>query len=181
MKIFGLGLSKTGTTSLHTAMILLGYRSRHYVPDALEYPNALRDYDFVCDVPICNRYRTIHAIYPDAKFILTLRDVDKWLDSCRRWFKRTRVPVRHLAGRIETFGVRDYDPDVFRRVYKAHEQAIDDYFARYPAGTLLKLPLCDQDGDTNWDALCSFLGKDRPDREFPIRNINERGLYVRSK
>jgi hypothetical protein len=103
-KIFGIGLSRTGTLSLHKAFLLLGLRSRHYVfdPEIARYmlalengtaPEALRltaldTLDCISDAPVCGLVGPLDAAYPGSRFVLTIRDEASWLDSCERHFTR---------------------------------------------------------------------------------------------
>jgi hypothetical protein len=86
-KIFGIGLSRTGTRTLHEAMLRLGYRSRHYAFDQqiVDYLrkrrrpselrlHALEEFDSLHDVPICALYQPLDRAYPGSKLILTVRD-----------------------------------------------------------------------------------------------------------
>jgi hypothetical protein len=96
VKIFGIGLSRTGTTSLNSALVKLGYRSLHWPHDSVtrreligyfagEQPFALtvaEDYDAITDTPAAAAYRELSALYPESRFILTLRDRRGWLNSC---------------------------------------------------------------------------------------------------
>jgi Sulfotransferase domain len=79
-KVFGVGLSRTGTTSLHYALGFLGYRSIHFPP-----PHQLREllnfYDAAVDTPVACVFKELAEAYPDARFVLTVRDMDSWLAS----------------------------------------------------------------------------------------------------
>lgn len=80
-KIFGIGLSKTGTTSLAHALEILGYRTKDYpglsryrAGDLSSVDLAVVDaYDALTDTPIPSFYRELDQRYPGAKFILTVR------------------------------------------------------------------------------------------------------------
>src|SRR5207237_3908 len=53
VKVFGIGLSRTGTTSLTRALELLGYRAKHY-PTAESH---FEEYDALTDTPVPVRWR----------------------------------------------------------------------------------------------------------------------------
>ena len=102
-KVFGIGMPKTGTSSLHTALEILGIKSIHYPHDEktvreLEAGNyrlsLLDEYDALCDVPIPAIFAQLDECWPDSKFILTVRDQEEWLDSCENWFKRIQTSKR---------------------------------------------------------------------------------------
>lgn len=80
-KVFAIGFNKTGTTSLHRIFQDLGYRSYHGTRwrDTAR-PMIYRFYDAFCDgVP--DDFRKLDTMFPRAKFILQVRDIDVWLDS----------------------------------------------------------------------------------------------------
>ena len=80
-KIFAIGFNKTGTTSLHRIFEDLGYRSLH--DDRwrqLSDPLLFRFYDAFSD-GIPEDIRAWDATFPEARFILQVRDLDAWLDS----------------------------------------------------------------------------------------------------
>ncbi|WP_295888478.1 sulfotransferase, partial [uncultured Thiohalocapsa sp.] len=90
MKIFCIGLSKTGTTSLTEALKILGYDAVHWyaTKHAFRYTDDggididwdfFERHDAFADTPIARIYPQLDERYPDAKFILTLRDEDAWL------------------------------------------------------------------------------------------------------
>jgi len=94
MKIFGIGLSKTGTSSLAQALAILGFRTKDY-PGVAQYipgdlstldPAMLDGHDALTDTPIPSLYPALDARYPGAKFILTVRSMDGWLKSCKKQF-----------------------------------------------------------------------------------------------
>jgi hypothetical protein len=102
-KIFGIGLSRTGGTSLSAALSLLGFRALHFPADSstrreiishLDRGNCgglhlsiLNDYDALSDTPISSVFRSLDIAYPGSKFVLTIRDESAWLDSCRRYWR----------------------------------------------------------------------------------------------
>ena len=91
MKFLGVGLSKTGTSSLHRALTMVGLKCIHYdrirLNDILDgtttNPNFRRydDVDAVTDLPSAFFYRELLAAYPNCRAILTTRDVDAWWRS----------------------------------------------------------------------------------------------------
>ena len=89
-KIFGIGLSKIGTTSLTQALQLLDHKAVHFPffhlkPQkdslALNY-HKIDKWDAMTDTPIPYFYKELDRHYPESKFILTIRNIDEWLDSC---------------------------------------------------------------------------------------------------
>ncbi len=119
-RIFGIGMHKTATTSLHKALQILGYDSAHWtsahwakaiweemhprwgaVPDTGQPQDVLnpRSYTLerhyaLSDLPITILYRELDAAYPGSKFILTVRDEGAWLLSVQRHWTREYNPFR---------------------------------------------------------------------------------------
>ncbi len=164
-KIFGIGLPRTGTTSLKEALTLLGIPSIHWVREDL-LKHALRMYTGLCEMPVTTRYQELDRRCPDSKFILTVLESEDWLESCRRWYL-AHPPQGPLArSRIELFGTPHFDPTVFTRLYATHHATIDEYFRSRP-GTLLKINICRGEG---WEKLAPFLGMPVPSISFPHSN-----------
>ena len=93
IKIFAIGLSRTGTTSLTKAIELLGYKCKHfprydYTSGNVEILNSeLQNYDFLSDTPVALDYKRVDKLCKNSKFIYTIRDIDEWIISCKK-FKR---------------------------------------------------------------------------------------------
>src|SRR5208282_5520984 len=93
-RIFGIGLHKTATTSLHAALGILGFDSAHWpsgewARDIWDEMNAQgksktleRSYA-LSDLPISLLYERLDAAYPGSKFILTVRTTANWIESVR--------------------------------------------------------------------------------------------------
>ena len=100
MRILGVGLSKTGTTSLHAALQKLGYTSLHFdeirlndiVYGLTQDPDFSRydDVDAVTDLPSAYFYRELLCAYPQSKAILTLRDPDSWWRSVETHMNKSK-------------------------------------------------------------------------------------------
>ncbi len=89
----GIGLSRTGTTSLAMALEILGIRTKHYPHDKEiqtelfggdGHLTVLRRYQAITDISVVPFFRQLDAAYPDSRFILTTRDEDAWVGSLRR-------------------------------------------------------------------------------------------------
>lgn len=185
MKIFCIGLSKTGTRSLHDALQVLGLRSVHWggpepqtavqrgleirvsVERALEEGRPLLE-----DLEEADAYSDIHALsinfdvldhqYPESRFILTVRDLEDWLES------RTRhVEVNQARREQGTYSGTFLELDVegWRTEALAHVARVRAHFAGRP-DDLLELDIAAGDG---WEKLCAFLGRATPSEAFPRR------------
>lgn len=97
-KIFCIGFHKTGTTTLAECLRHLGlrvcpeelsylYRTKAAAEDYLELLQLACDYDAFEDSPwnYAKVYKILDHNFPHSKFILTVRDVDAWVESLLRW------------------------------------------------------------------------------------------------
>lgn len=161
-KVFVLGLSKTGTTSIGDALERLGYRrlgwrdirSRHLVHTWAngEYAPLVeltRYYDAFEDLPWPFMYKEMADLYPEAKFVLSLRkDEETWLRSMSVHVGRGRwIPHTYFYG-ADTFPGNE---DIIRNSYRNHSQSVRHHFAD-KSDRFMELNI--DDGDINWDVLC---------------------------
>jgi hypothetical protein len=176
-KVFGIGLSKTGTTALYAALAQLGYRSityRHMQAlglDAWLDGDFSHDYlagiDAATDLPTATFFAELDERYPGSKFILTTRPVEAWLASIERQFVQT-LPARPRGSfpsdiHFATYGVRGFHAGRFRRVHADHERSVAAHFADRPE-SLLMFDVYAGDG---WEKLCGFLNRPAPEGPFP--------------
>ena len=178
MKIFGIGLSKTGTTSLASALEMLGYRTRDY-PGLTRYESGnlasieaqvLEEHDALTDTPIPSFYRELDRRYPGAKFILTVRDMDGWLLSCKKQFTAKQAEKQNDAHNrlfMDLYGTTVFDDALFRRGYQRFAGGVLDYFHERPRDLLV----LDVAAGQGWKELCGFLGKPLPGLPFPKSNV----------
>ena len=123
-KIFVIGFYKTGTTTLYEALRLLGYRTINgdkpgSYPGADDGETLLRQieagnyrlptfdlFDAFTDNPYFHLWREMYRQFPDAKYILTVRDETSWIESCARFYRNRRVrPMRVLLFGCDSFRV----------------------------------------------------------------------------
>lgn len=180
MKLFGIGLSKTGTTSLAHALEILGYRTRDY--PGLEHYSAgdltsidagmLEAHDALTDTPIPSFYRELDARYPGAKFILTVRDAEGWLKSCKKQFTEKLAAKQNEAHNqlfMELYGCTVFDEQKFLAGYERFVSSVLEYFKNRPQD-LLVINVVAGEG---WEKLCPFLGKPVPEIPFPKANVTQ--------
>jgi hypothetical protein len=129
-KIFGIGLHKTGTTTLGKCFRTLGFSHMSCRKDLLlqfrqgqleDIFSEIDKYQSFEDWPYPLMYRELAEHYPDAKFVLTLRkNEDVWLESFNRHSLR-RSPTQNAQklayGVSYTFGNEDY----LKTLYSNHE------------------------------------------------------------
>jgi hypothetical protein len=184
-KVFGIGLSRTGTKSLDRALSMLGYRSDHFSTHLLRLDdgtlsldmNNVELYDALTDITAALFFRELDEAFPGSKFVLTVRDPDNWLRSCRRHFPPLEPGVwpygdaKVLELRRRTYATHCFDSDRFLAAYHAHDAAVRSHFASRP-GSLLVFDLCSGD---SWGRLCAFLGQSEPEVSFPWISDRSRG------
>jgi len=198
-RIFGIGMHKTGTTSLHTALGILGFDSAHWksarwarriwqemctwtanatVPASptLEHHYAL------CDLPIPMMYRELDTAYPGSKFILTVRDEAKWIESVRNHWDHEKNPFRakwnddpftHKVHKL-LYGQKGFDAELFLNRYRRHNHEVQEYFESRP-GDLVVLDMDVQESSIlagadqlKWSRLCRFLDSPFPHVPYPV-------------
>lgn len=174
-KIFGIGLSKTGTTSLAHALRILGYSvtEGHIEPIA--------EHDCGTDIYFAEAFKKLDRAYPGSKFIYTQRDMEPWLRSCQQHWRyialadgwqtlRRRGPSNPEQRAIfkKVYGQAEFDETVFRETYQHHETEILSYF-KGREQDLLAWNLCN---DPAWERLCNFLERPTSDAPFPRTRLN---------
>lgn len=177
-RIFGIGLSRTGTVSLTRALGLLGVDARHYPNDTVTQDelrhgryslSILAEAQALFDIPVAPYYAQFDALYPDAKFILTTRQEESWLVSMENHF---RLYVDQNHDDFDDFvhacvyGAVQFSAERFRYVKRLHEQNVRDYFSDRPD----KLLVFDLFAGDSWPEVCSFLELPVPAEPFPHRN-----------
>ena len=181
-KIFGIGLSRTGTKSLTRALNALGYVMVHYPTDPQtymelsggDYAVTLLDHiDGLTDITVAPFYAQLDQLFPDSKFILTVRDKASWLRSLdRHWEGKPiydNIPDQADVIRMKQFlraavyGTFCFNPERLSYVYDLHYRQVLDYFKDRP-DKLLVMNVTEGDG---WEELCTFLGRPTPQIPFP--------------
>lgn len=191
MKVFGIGLNKTGTTSLHEALKVLGIRSLHSSAECTEIarevlagrePRLLRRYEAFLDGRLYEAYQELAERFPDARFVLTTRDKEAWMLSRINHVLFNRVSGESPWREIATRQWSD-EWDAHHRKVKAfferpcEDRGISHGRGRRPAigsgggskdsSRCLTIDVCAGEG---WEKLCPFLNKPIPERPFPRAN-----------
>jgi len=165
-KIFQVGLSRTGTKSLRDALGALGYKSKHYPWNPLQ---DAKKHDALLDIPVLARLESVIERYPNAKYIVTERELDSWLQSAIRFFEHTRRTRPDLssvvaANRLAVYGHLWPTKDQLEEAYHANAEKISRLMK--PVDHIV-MNICKGDG---WKQLCPFLEVAIPDGPFPHRN-----------
>lgn len=183
-KVFGIGLSRTGTHSLTEALHVLGFDTVHYPIDGSTLETLLRGdtrfpllayYDGITDITASPYYEDLDHEWPGSKFVLTVRDENSWLSSCRKHWSglsnfrygdakehRVFTEIRRFL-EAAVYGCFDFHEERFRRVYRRHVQNVISYFAGRE-DDLLVLDVVAGDG---YERLARFLNVPGPDLPFP--------------
>lgn len=144
-----------------------------------------KGYCSTVDTPFCDLIPELVAAYPDAKFILTLRDSEaiwwrSWSESVGivfdtetwryRIFRCLTFPV-HFLRRIDAMSQevnkrlrRDWG-SIGPHIYSQHNQRVRELV---PKDRLLEYNIKE-----GWEPLCRYLGVEVPDQPFPRLNEGE--------
>lgn len=174
MKACGIGMHKTGTTTLGQCFQILGFKHISYDLNLLRAVRrrelgpalaAARHYDSCEDWPWPLLYRQLDEAFPQAKFILTVRkDPETWLRSLLAHARRTGpAEAREL---VYGFAMPQGHEQAHLDYYRAHNQAVQDYFRDRPSKLLV---VCWETG-SGWTELAEFLELPVPDRPLPHAN-----------
>jgi hypothetical protein len=182
-RIFGIGMHKTATTSLHTALTMLGFKSGHWerAPwakaiwrEMRQFGNSptLEKFYALCDLPIPLLFRELDRGYPGAKFILTVRDEWNWLTSVRKHWSLHHNKYRCqwdddvFSHRVHNllYGRTDFDPSTMLERYRRHNAEVLAYFSHRPSDLLVM----DMEKGSKWKELCSFLNVPMPQDQYPV-------------
>lgn len=185
-KVFIIGMNKTGTSSVFVALKTLGF---NMCPEqnlqSIDLFNQINGGDFTNlekflikyngfkDRPWNHPkvYEYIDKNYENSKFILTIRDEDEWVDSYIRWDKKVKLRKQsyyQTASKI-CYGVDDFlsDNELMIKTYRSWNESVINYFKE--KNNILILNVKNQN---NWDLICEFLNKTKPNLKFPHANKN---------
>ncbi len=178
MKILGVGLQKTGTTTLGASLNLMGYRHQSYAVRAAEmYTHGSIEelliwtdrFDSFDDVPWALLYQEFDQRHPGSKFVLTRRrSTEAWFTSLRKHIARLGRKSATLEMNQAIYGRPDPQNDKpgAIAVYEQHLRSVREYFADRPEDFI---ELCWEDGH-GWQELAGFLGRPAPAQSFPHAN-----------
>lgn len=190
-RVFGIGMHKTATSSLHKAFQAFGFDSFHW--GAGEAPliwqemksgrsKTLEQWYALSDNPIPLLYQQLDKAYPGSKFILTIRDEQDWLRSVERLWDYRYNPTRWVwdtypfTNHIHTvlYGQKYFNAEVFLARYRRHNAEVKEYFKHRPDDLLI----LDIPASNGWKPLAGFLGKPVPDAPFPWNNNTRQNVFI---
>ena len=192
MQVIGSGVGRTGTYSLRLAINQLGFGPCFHMEDVgqniplqvplwnaalkgeADWQSIYDGFSSAVDWPTAGFFRELIAVYPAARFVLTVRSPESWADS----FSHTIY--RLLAGRdLVPPDLRDWlqmtvdviaktgfplglDRDALAEAFVAHNEAVK---AAIPSDQLLVFEV-----RHGWRPLCEVLEVPVPDEAFPRTN-----------
>lgn len=179
VKVVGIGLPKTGTTSLGYCFRRFGFKHQTFDMDLAvkvkrnQIEEVLREaekHESFEDWPWFLLYREFDQKFPNTKFVLTLRkDTATYVASLKGHHERQGIRNKDFIKPHwwdDVFGVEpaDWDYEKSAARYENHNRAALEYFA----GRIDKdlLVVCWEKGD-GWAELSRFLNKRAPDEPFP--------------
>jgi Sulfotransferase domain len=209
IKIIGAGFPRTGTTTLKQALELLGFQKTYHFKDLIAQPEKLKywqdlekfgdtnfdllfdEYQATVDFPGYPYYKILFEKYPNAKVILTKRDVDDWYESTYKtvWqagpqtfgaklvllskmmvnarLRNTFMCIKFMR---KTYLNKQFSGNFISKAYaiEVFEQHINEVSYFIPKNQLLVYDV--QEG---WEPLCNFLEVDVPKEPFPHLNKKE--------
>lgn len=208
IKLIGAGLPRTGTKSLQVALEYLLRGKCHHMSSVLGNPRAISFWDgaleygnddwhgyfseyVACvDSPSAYFWKELMEAYPDAKILLSLRDVDSWWNSMNNTVLQ-REAVSNKAGftknqkngrdmmeswgkmieKIATakFPARDLSEQEMKRAFSLFNDEVKESI---PTNKLIIWEL-----GQGWLPLCMGLGVDIPDIPFP--HLNKTSDFLR--
>lgn len=161
-KIFGVGLSRTGTTSLSWALLRLGLKVVHF-PEKID---DVFSHHAATDTRIAAQFDVLDKGFPDSLFILTVRNLDDWLHSMERFWAaydqfNGSPGMRDFHAQL--YGAADFDRDTYADAFVRHVNRVKAHFAARPE-VFLQMDICAGDG---WAKLSPFLEVPMPSIPFP--------------
>ena len=197
LQVIGAGFGRTGTNSLRLALNQLGLGPCHHMNElGLNVPvnvplwlAALDDhpdleliskgYASAVYWPTAGFFRELNTVYPQAKFILTVRSAESWVESFSETISKLHAggdqapanfkPFFDMANGVVfktgfPFGL---DTAGLANAFNAHTDAVK---AAIPADRLLIYEVKE-----GWGPLCAFLQAPEPAEAFP--QTNSRGEF----
>ena len=209
IQIIGAGFPRTGTTTLKQALQVLGFNDTYHFKDLIAHPKKLlhwkeleasgttdfntlfHGYKATVDFPGYPYYKILMKQYPDAKVILSVRDVDKWYESTAKTIRKSGpqtvlAKLVLLSKMIFNSSLRDtflcikfmkktYLSKQFNGQFDNEKHAksvfqnhIEDVKAYVPKHKLLVFNAAE-----GWQPLCEFLNVPIPTEDFPHLNKKE--------
>lgn len=197
LKVIGVGLGRTGTLSLKRALGRLGLGPVHHMEDvfddlgrqvplwraaaegAPDFPAIYEGFAAAVDWPTASFWRELHAAYPGARFILSERDPDRWVESFSATIRKRLVAPETTPAELRPW--LEMTTAVIARAgvtAEMDEAGLAAAFEAHCAAVKRALPpsqLLVWRAPQGWGPLCDFLGVPAPEEPFP--RVNERSDF----
>tara|TARA_B100000949_G_C14264619_1_gene444405 strand:- start:1157 stop:1801 length:645 start_codon:yes stop_codon:yes gene_type:complete len=171
------GFTKQGQVQWGKALQLLGYSVCGSLKEANQLPSTdpskvkrfllekaipkIKNYDAFQDTPWFLIYRELYMNYPDAKFILTTRDENKWILSVQRHFGKNNFAFhKFIYSSLDSLA----NKELYLERYRKHNEEVRLFFKDNPNFIEIDIQ------NYNWDTLCNFLKVKVPIWSFPHAN-----------
>ena len=174
--MFGIGLQKTGTSTLGKVLTIMEYRVEEetdydlvsYLMDGDKEKIRMRalEFDGFEDNPWPLLYKDLDEWYPGSKFILTVRDKKNWINSITKHFGNGKSAFREW---YYGEGAPMENEQLYIDKYLLHNKSVEEYFSNRKDDFLI---LDFEKGD-GWKKICEFLGEPIPAVDFPHLNKNK--------
>ncbi|MEU4420827.1 sulfotransferase family protein [Actinoplanes sp. NPDC024001] len=130
LQVIGVGFARTGTTSLRSALDVLGFGPCYHMLDVMSDPQRVRQWLDIArgaapdwnrvfggfrsavDWPVAAYWRELADAFPEAKLVLTVRDPDAWYDSARNTIFKQRVDPPRGPARVAARVAERVSPDL---------------------------------------------------------------------
>lgn len=174
-KTFILGLPRTGTTSICSKCLELGFTVAHTAYTQKTFNNA----EVIADTPIFTDFQALDKYYPNSKFIYLDRELSLWLPSIKQLLQRMHHNLTRSDGGFNPYLKRCYlqifSPFTLENInndqfltdcYLKHKKDVSDYFLNRDNDFLL----IDISQAESLHQLQSFLGLDKTSDSFEKLN-----------
>lgn len=203
MEVIGAGFGRTGTMSLKVALERLGFgpcyhavelfaHSEHAPAweaasrgDPVDWHELFRDYPATVDWPAAAFYAELMDTFPEAKVILSVRDMDRWYESAHETIHAAQRADRPAPGETPPQMARAFEAlgrivweDTFSGRFEdrshaiaVHERHVEEVRRHVPPERLLVYELGE-----GWEPLADFLGASAPAGE-PFPHLNDTAAF----
>jgi hypothetical protein len=195
LDVIGFGLGRTGTLSLKLALDQLGLGPCHHMEEVIlslpeqvplweaavageaDWDRLYSGYRSAVDWPTAAFVEELYALNPEAKFILSHRDPQRWAESFgstiyRLTNQREEAPpeprrwLNMVVGLLARNDIpMDLDTQGLAEAFSRHNEKVR---ALVPASQLLEFQASD-----GWEPLCEFLDVEVPAEPYPRTNNRE--------
>lgn len=192
LDVIGFGLGRSGTYSTKLALEQLGFGPCHHMEEVdprsreqlalwmdaaggkVDWERAYAGYRAALDWPTAGFCRELVSAFPKARFLLTVRDPEKWYKSISETIYPLVQATDRIPGELLPFlgmvrAVMQKTGFVFpatkTQIMAAHDAHMALVKSAVPEDQLLIF-----DVRQGWNPLCDFLGVPAPETPFPQTN-----------